>query len=433
MKHTLLTLLALTLAATVASAAPLYQGKIIPVDVAGEDHFGSPVAISGDTLLISSPEDDDGTGNSGSAYVYVNSGGTWTEQAKLNAPAPANQRFGESLALDGDWAFVGARYHDGPSSDCGGVYVYHRTGTSWTYTQFLQSSDISSYDWFGLGVSVSGDTAVISSFGDSMGGSDSGSAYVFQQSGGAWSQVAKLSASDGGSSDWMGTSAAIDGDTIVVSAYGDDHSSLSNAGSAYVFQKPGGGWSNMTETAKLTASDAGANSYFAGMVDIDGDTIIAGARDDASGSYTGAVYVFEEPVGGWITMTETAKLTGSDSVNGDYFSTGMCIDGDRIVAAAYADDHSGLTDAGSLYLFEKPVGGWATMTETERLAAFDASGNDEFGTRMDLAGDSLFVACRYDDDGATNGGSVYEYTVPEPMTLGLLSLGGVALLRRKQD
>lgn len=408
----------------------IFQQKVQAPDLAANDYFGSPVAISGDYILTASPEDDDTVSGSGSANVFKRTGGAWSHEDKLVASAPASgQRYAESLAMDGDWAFIGARYHDGPATDCGAVYAYQRSGTTWTQKQMLQSSDIAGWDWFGLGVAVDGDYAVIGAFGDTAGASESGSAYVFHYNGSSWVQQAKLTAAGAGSSDWMGTRASISGDTIVVGAYGDDHSGLSNAGSAYVFEKPGTGWADMTQTAKLTASDAGTNAYFLGSV-VDGDTIIASARNDSTGSGLPAIYVFEEPVGGWADMTETAKLTASDAEAGDSFHA-LDVDGETIVGGAYNADHSGLTEPGAVYTFQMPGGGWADATEDDRLTAFDAADTDYFGVAVALEAGTLVVGARQDDDGGTDTGSAYIYNVPEPASAGLL-LAGLAVLARRR-
>ncbi len=124
---------------------------------------------------------------------------------------------------------------------------------------------------------------------------DQGSAYVFVKPGGGWAsatETAKLTASDGAASDLFGQSVAISGDTVVVGADGDDVGANADQGSAYVFVKPGGGWVSATETAKLTASDGAANDLFGTSVAVSGDTVVVGSPG-ASGD-RGAAYVFGE-------------------------------------------------------------------------------------------------------------------------------------------
>jgi len=168
-------------------------------------------------------------------------------------------------------------------------------------------------------------------------------------------EKAKLTASDGAANDYFGYAVAISGDTVVVGAYGDD----SSKGAAYVFVKPDGGWATTsTYNAKLTASDGVANDYFSHFVSISGDTVVAGAYQDDSNR--GSAYVFVKPVGGWSgNLTQTAKLTASDGVAGDQFGYWGAISGDTVAVAAWKDDVT-YTDQGSAYVFVQLGGGWAT-------------------------------------------------------------------------
>ncbi|MTI29216.1 FG-GAP repeat protein, partial [Xanthovirga aplysinae] len=119
-----------------------------------------------------------------------------------------------------------------------------------------------------------------------------------------------------------------------------------------------GGWEEMNETIKLTASDGAEYDYFGYSVSISGDQLVVGAYfDDDKGSSSGSAYLFEKPDGGWVGMNETAKLTASDGTAHDYFGAFVSISEDLVVVGAYGKDENGV-DSGSAYLFEKPEGGW---------------------------------------------------------------------------
>ena len=137
----------------------------------------------------------------------------------------------------------------------------------------LTASSPNSSDYFGYSVSVSGNTAVIGTYLDDDAAVDAGCAYVFVKEGGIWSQKAKLTASDAVNNHWFGYSVSISGDAIVVGSYRDN----GDIGAAYVYEKPMLGWTNMTETAKLTASDGAGSDKLGLSVAIDGDEIVAGA------------------------------------------------------------------------------------------------------------------------------------------------------------
>ena len=170
----------------------------------------------------------------------------------------------------------------------------------------LTASDGAASDNFGYSVAVAGDTAVVGAYGD---GSQSGSAYVFTRGGsGVWSQTAKLTAADGAANDQFGYSVAVAG------AYEDDDRGGAS-GSAYVFVKPAAGWATGTQTAKLTASDGTTTDYFGISVAVDGDTAVVGAHfDDDNGSKSGSAYAFG--IQNWTDIRGSGAATTSHTVSG---------------------------------------------------------------------------------------------------------------------
>ena len=276
--------------------SPQEVAHLFASDGAASDIFGVSVAISGDTAVVGAGDDDTAGGtNAGSAYVFVRSDGVWTEQTHLFAfDGAANDLFGGSVAISGDTVVVGAPLDD------------------------------------------------------TLGGVDAGSAYVFVRSGGVWTEQAHVFASDGAAGDTFGGSLAISGDAVVVTAWTDDTPAGTNAGSTYVFVRSGGVW---TEDAHLFASDGAEYDRFTSDIAISGDTAVVGAvRDDTpGGTDAGSAYVFMRSGGVW---TEKAHLFASDGAAGDRF--GYCVEmfGDRVVVGAWGDDAPGGTDAGSVYVFD---------------------------------------------------------------------------------
>ena len=219
------------------------------------------------------------------------------------------------------------------------------------------------YEYFGYSVSNDGDTMVIGAPYDDDKGVQSGSAYVFTRDTAGdltsgWTHVAKLTADDGAASDYFGMSVSIDGDTMVIGAYYDDDKG-DNSGSAYVYTRVTAGdlTSTWTQVAKLTATDGAVNDEFGYSVSIDGDTMVIGAEgDDDKGSSSGSAYVFTRDTPGDITSdwTQVAKLTAGDGAASDNFGLSVSIDGDTMVIGAYADDDKG-SNSGSAYVFSKYV------------------------------------------------------------------------------
>jgi hypothetical protein len=268
------------------------QAKLTAADAAAVDNFGISVAISGDTAVVGAYLDSTPAGsNAGSAYVFVRSAGTWAQQQKLTAAdAAAGDRFGISVAVSGDTAVVGAYLDDAPAGmDSGSAYVFVRSAGTWAHQQKLAADAAAAADNFGMSVAVSVDTAVVGAHLE--GGTNAGSAYVFVRSAGTWAQQQKLAASDAAANDNFGASVAVSGDTAVVGAPFDDIAAGTDAGSAYVFVRSAGTWA---QQQKLAASDADAGDRFGIAVAVSGDTAVVGAYfDDAPvGPDAGSAYVF---------------------------------------------------------------------------------------------------------------------------------------------
>ena len=328
--------------------------------------------------------------------------------------------FGGSVAVSGDTVVVGATFDRvGSNSAQGSAYVFVEPVGGWasgTETAKLTASDGGAFDLFGRSVAVSGDTVVVGAPGDVVVPFVIiGSAYVFVKPVGGWvtgTETAKLTASVGARR--FGRSVAVSGDTVVAGAENDRVGSNGQQGSAYVFVKPVGGWVTGTETARLTASDGAAGERFGRSVAVFGDTVVVGAQEDNIGanSRQGSAYVFVEPAGGWASGTETAKLTASDGAADDRFGS-VAVSGDTVVVGASFDDIGAKSRQGSAYVFVEPGGSWASGTETAKLTAADGEVNDFFGNSVAVSGDTVVVGAFGDDIGANvNQGSAYVFVKP---------------------
>ena len=314
---------------------------------------------------------------------------------------------GRSVDRDGDWAVAGAYGDDVKGSDSGSAVVFARDKDGkWTEVAALTASDGASYDNFGLDVSISGGRIVVGAPSEDPGNkTNAGSAYVFELKSGKWAQVAKLVASDAATYDYFGYSVAIDGDWIVVSAYGED-TKASSAGTLYVFQRQANGaWK---EVQKLNANDGKSGDYLGhyGAMELNGGKLIAGAygRDD-KGISSGAAYIFELGKNG--KFAQTGKLLASDGKSSDYLGRyGVGIDGNRAVVGAYGHDAKG-SFSGAAYVFEKQKNGsWA---QTAKLLASDAQSSDYFGYSVAVADDVVLVGAYGEDSKSSSGGAVYAF------------------------
>jgi hypothetical protein len=371
------------------------MGELTASDGATNAEFGDSVSISGNTVVAGAPGCL-GCGFVGAAYVFTEPAKGWgnmTQTAKLTASdGEANNQFGFAVSVNGGTIAVGSHASDGTR---GAVYVYTQPANGWTNmteTAKLTASDSVPGDLVGRSVSVSGNT-VVAGAPQAMVGThkQQGTAYVFVEPAGGWTkmtQTAKLTASDGLSYGEMGYSISVDGNTVVAGAPSPVSGRNYSPGSAYVFVEPVGGWTNTTQTAKLTGSDTANGNRLGNFVGISGNTVVAGAPLATPGSkpQQGAAYVFVEPTGGWANMTQTAKLTSSDGVRNGYFGRAVAISGNAVVVGAPNQMVNSAVGEGAVYEFLEPDGGWTSMTETVELNALHAGKSDEVGCRVSVDG-----------------------------------------------
>ncbi|MCH8153521.1 MAG: FG-GAP repeat protein, partial [Planctomycetes bacterium] len=210
-------------------ANPKQIAKLLPDDGAAEDHFGISVAISGATAIVGAYLDDDNGDFSGSAYLFDTATGRQIFKL-LPDDGAAFDWFGVSVAISGTTCIVGARNHDDNGTNSGAAYLFDTT--MGRQIAKLLASDGAAFDWFGQSVAVSGATAIVGALFDGDNGTESGSAYLFDATTGA--QIAKLLPDDGAGGDQFGWSVAISGATAIGGAWTDDDNGIAS-GSAYLF------------------------------------------------------------------------------------------------------------------------------------------------------------------------------------------------------
>ena len=290
-----------------------FQARLTPTDLEPGDHFGISVAIDGDYIIVGARSEDPGNVSSaGSAYIFVRSqtgswphpvyGSTWAQQKKLTgSPTGQNYLFGDTVAIDGLTAVVGVSRESlsGGLYLAGAVYVFVRSGTSWSQQQKLTAPNPAIYDLFGYSVAIDGNNIIVGTpYADhvQLGQSsvyNCGSAYIFVRSGTSWSQQAKLTASDSDKQlyDNFGSDVAIDGSRVVIGARSDDEGA-SEAGATYVFVRSGSSWTR----TKLINSDAATRDITGFSVSISGNTLVTGAYLHTSTSTyqteQGAAYIY---------------------------------------------------------------------------------------------------------------------------------------------
>lgn len=323
------------------------QQKLVATDGDADDNFGDTVAVDEDTAVVGAVDDEDPNGRySGSAYVFERSKGRWNQQTKLVAEdGEPGDSFGDSVAIDGDTIVVAAA-SAGPG--IGALYVFTQSDESWVEQAKLTADDGDGTDLLGTGLAMDGDTVVAGArLDEDPNGRSAGSAYVFERSDGAWRQRAKLAAEDGDEGDNFGTAVDIDGDTIVVGADRDEDLNGRRAGSAYIFVRSDGGW---TQQAKLAADDGSPNANFGSSVATERGFVFIGAPANPTSAQTGATYVFTRTDGTW---NQTVRLTADDGDDGDRFGFSVAASRRTLLAGAPGDGDPNGWSAGSAYVFER--------------------------------------------------------------------------------
>jgi len=391
--------------------------KAVASDREANDCFGYSVSISGDYAIIGAFRDDL---DAGSAYIFHNNGTSWTEMQKIVASDREDgDRFGFSVSISGDYAIIGAEMEDenvsggSYASDAGSAYIFHREGTIWAEQQKIVAFDRTANDYFGYSVSISGDYAIIGAYGeghDVSGGNflnQAGSVYIFVRNATVWTEQQKIVSSDRAEEDKFGCSVSISGDYALVGAYQEDINVPGNAytGSAYIFNRNGTTW---MEQQKIIASDHNTSDCFGVSVSISGNYAIVGAKyeggensDGISYPQAGAAYIF---VRNGTTWTEQQKIVASDRAPSDYFGASVSISGDYAIVGAYWEDHNilggnELRDSGSSYLYQRKGSKWF---EQQKIVATDRKASDYFGISVSISGNNCIIGAYGDDDYVEN-------------------------------
>jgi hypothetical protein len=448
------------------------------------DHFGNGgtleghgVALAGDgnTLAVSAPYESSGAkginGNqgdnsvysAGAVYVFIRKNNAWSQQAYIKASNPGQgYKFGYAVSLsqDGNTLAVSsfeasaAKGINGDQSDhsipqAGAVYVFTRTGTTWTQQAYIKASNTGEAgvgdqfgdgDQFGfsIGLSANGNTLAVGAIGEDSGAKGingdqndnsqmgSGAVYVYTRTANTWSQQAYIKPSNTDANDLFGYSVGLsaDGNTLAASSYDEDGSSRQvngpmdkgrrGSGAIFVFTRSPQGWA---QTAYLKASnaEAGDSLGYAIAISQDGNTIAGGAGDEdcltpginppgcdndvKTDMSTGAVYVF---VRDGTTWKQQAFIKSSHPNKEDWFGSRLNLsgDGNRLAVGAQLENggSSGINgkqddlsaeDSGALYLFTRSGTTW---TQTAYIKADKAKAYDEFGSAMALSSDGKLMA-----------------------------------------
>ena len=458
------------------------EAYIKAVNNGASDRLGWSVAIAGDTLAVgaiyedsnlttitngATASSDNSNSDSGAVYVYKRTGVSWAQEAYIKAANnDVDDEFGSALSLSGDTLAVGVRYEDSnqititngttASSDntngySGAVYVYKRSGVNWAQEAYIKAANNNEDDYFGVSVSLSGDTLVVGAQGEDSNittitngtntssnnsNGSSGAVYVFKRTGVTWAQEAYIKATNNNTDDQFGVSVSFSGDTLVVGAHFEDsnettitngttassNNSNSASGAVYVYKRSGVTWA---QEAYVKAPNNDASDAFGMSVSLSGDTFAVGvegedsnqatitngatASGDNSNSSSGAVYVYKRTGVNW---AQEAYIKAANNDEFDSFGYSVSLSGDTLVVGAYAEDSNQTTitngagassdnsntDSGAVYVYKRTGVTWA---QEAYIKANNNNTNDSFGHNVSLSGDTLVVGAYFEDSNQT--------------------------------
>lgn len=439
-------------------------------------NFGYSTSASGDTVVVGSPfETVSGLNYAGAVYVYRKVGNTLSFEAKLTATnVEASDYFGISVSISGDTIAVGATGEDSSQnyitngttsssnnslSDSGAVYVFQRSGSTWTQEAYIKAANADSNDNYGDKVIIDGNTLAVSAKDEDSSQSsitngttassdnsfvNSGAVYIYKRTGVSWDQEAYIKAYNADANDKFGMSISLHGSTLAVgSSYEDsnqtsitngttasNNNSLSDSGAVYVYQRSGSTW---FQEAYIKATNANSIDGFGFSISIYSDTLAVSARGESSSqstitngstassdnttTYSGAVYIYQRSSSVW---SQQAYIKVSNLDVSDNFGESISLFGDTLIASSIYEDsltssivngssasssNSGI-DAGAVYVFKRVGTNWS---QTAYIKPQNPQNYDYFGGNVcALDEDSIIVGSIQEDSsytGVQNGSS----------------------------
>jgi hypothetical protein len=400
---------ALVFLASSATAQLLAGGETLSLgafDGLSQDEYANSVARSGDTLAVGAWLDGTSTNQGGSVYIYVRSGSSWVLQQKIAPQFPSSQyRFGEALALEGDRLVVGSSWDHELQYQSGAVYVFERTGGVWSQTAKLKGSAVSFNRNLGHSVALDGDTIAAGATYACCATSPSGAVHVFRRIAGVWTEEARLTGSASAPSQAFGESVSLDGDRLAVGRPQLPWSGVS-PGAIYVFQRSGSAWSEVQRIDSPVALNA---VRFGFEVALEGSTLAAsmpkGPSSGGAQTTGGRVEIYAETAGVW---THAQTLDANDAAPAELFGYAIDLDGDVLAVGApwYLD---GPSSAGAGYVFERVAGIWR---QTAKLIASSAATAGGLGGCVALEGSEVWLGAPVSSLNGASSGSVSLFTLP---------------------
>ncbi|GAB3992002.1 hypothetical protein GCM10028807_24050 [Spirosoma daeguense] len=323
-----------------------------PSERAQGSQFGRSVAISGNYAIISSPTKWVGSNHDqGAAYVFTRNSSGWTQQAMLAAQDGASgDTFGQTAAIYGDYAIVGSHHSTVNGNEHqGAAYIFVRSGTTWTQQAKLVAEDGTADDWFGRKVAIYGDYAIVSADRQNTNGrNDQGAAYIFVRNGSTWTQQAKLIAEDGVANDSFGSSVSIYDNYALVGA--------NSKNAVYIFVRNGAIWTQQTKLASPTST---SSEQFSFATDLKDNYAVVSKPAPFSPNIAEVYVYVRNGVNWSLQSTITyPDVANTGTTLPDYFGNSVSLSGNYLLVGAPGIDINGRPDQGVTYIFSRNGTSW---------------------------------------------------------------------------
>ncbi|MGD9420460.1 MAG: hypothetical protein Q7R22_016100 [Verrucomicrobiota bacterium JB025] len=383
-----------------SSGSWLFRSQPQPSTGSSAAGFGQAVAIDGDRMVVGAPREAMGVNSQvGAAYVFARSGEEWVQTQRIASPYTSTEsRFAEEVALDGDTVVIGSPYADYGITH--GTFDIYRMDASGSFIPETINPGDSRIAYMGGALAIDGDTVLV---GCGLAPVYS-TAELYQRTGNVWNWSRTFQ---------YGSDVALDGSRILLGAHNDpgdgNGDNDSYYGAAFIYELEGPEW---VLGQRLTMGNRRAGAGLGSSIAMQGDTLAVGARSEPnpSGSSAGAVYVFARSSGMWQLQS---RLASDSTVASPYFALRLALDGDTLAVSSTSDAHTADTgtetsNVGSVSVFTRDGDVWSRQ---QKLYAEDFASSDGFGTGLALQGDHLLVGSPNDSDGSGSGqssiGSVY--------------------------
>jgi FG-GAP repeat len=380
--------------------------------------FGESVAISGNLAIVGAAGDES---DRGAAYLFDTSTGDRLHTF-VNPFASKGDEFGSAVAMSGNNILVGSPFGDEGADNSGVAYLFDTTGN---LLQTFAPPSGSEGSEFGSTVSLFGNTVLIGSPYSDEGAANGGAAYLFDTLTGNLLHTFLNPTPE--AADLFGSTVSISGNNVLIGSFLDDEGA-NNSGAAYLFDATTGNLLHSFLNPTVAASD-----LFGSAVAVDGNNVLISARaDDEGEANSGVAYLFDAMTGN-LLHTLVNPTPGA----GDVFGVSVALSGDNILIGSSADDEGG-SNSGAVHLFDAATGNWMQTVVNPTPGV-----GDLFGNAVAIDGNSAIVGAFGDDDGGANTGAAHVFrasqssaTVPEPsalLGLGAIGFGLLTLGSRKRS